>query len=171
MEKNSNYKIRLAEIEIFGFDVDGVISDGTIQLDGEGEWVRNMHVRDGLAMKMALEKGYKIVIITAGTSQKVRERMNYLGIQDVHMGVTNKLSVLQTYVKSNGLKMTNVLYMGDDLPDYECIVNSGVGTCPNDAVREIREVSDYVSHVEGGKGAVREVIEQVMRLKGDWPLF
>jgi 3-deoxy-D-manno-octulosonate 8-phosphate phosphatase (KDO 8-P phosphatase) len=171
MEKNSNYKIRLAEIEIFGFDVDGVISDGTIQLDGEGEWVRNMHVRDGLAMKMALEKGYKIVIITAGTSQKVRERMNYLGIQDVHMGVTNKLSVLQTYVKSNGLKMTNVLYMGDDLPDYECIVNSGVGACPNDAVREIREVSDYVSHVEGGKGAVREVIEQVMRLKGDWPLF
>jgi 3-deoxy-D-manno-octulosonate 8-phosphate phosphatase (KDO 8-P phosphatase) len=171
MEKNSNYKTRLAAITVFALDVDGVISDGTIQLDAQGEWVRNMHVRDGLAMKMAMEKGYKVVIITAGNSQKVKERLHYLGIQDVFLGVGNKLEVLKGYVHANGLSMSNVLYMGDDLPDYECIVHSGVGTCPNNAVREIREVSDYVSHMDGGHEAVREVIEQVMRLKGDWPLF
>jgi 3-deoxy-D-manno-octulosonate 8-phosphate phosphatase (KDO 8-P phosphatase) len=169
--KNSNYKTRLNDIKILAFDVDGVISDGTILLDGQGEWVRNMHVRDGLAMKMAIEKGYKVVIITAGTSQKVRDRMNYLGIHDVHMGVSNKFQVLQGFVKSSGMTLENVLYMGDDLPDYECILNSGVGACPRDAVREIREISDYVSHMDGGHGAVREVIEQVMRVHGDWPVF
>lgn len=168
MEKNSNYKTRLKDIKLFVFDVDGVISDGSVLMDADGEWVRNMHVRDGLAMKLALGQGFDVAIITAGTSKKVEERMRYLGIKHVFMGVMNKISVLNELVLSLNLNLEQTLYMGDDLPDYKCLKVVGVSACPNDAVVEIRQVCDYISHFQGGKGAVRDVIEQTMKVQGKW---
>lgn len=168
MEKSSNYKTRLKDIRLFVFDVDGVISDGSVLMDGDGEWVRNMHVRDGLAMKLALKHGFEVAIITAGTSKKVEERMRYLGVQHVFMGVMDKITVLNSFLANQSLSLVETLYMGDDLPDYKCIQAVGVGSCPNDAVMEIRAISDYISHFPGGRGAVRDVIEQTMKVQGKW---
>jgi 3-deoxy-D-manno-octulosonate 8-phosphate phosphatase (KDO 8-P phosphatase) len=168
MKKNSNYKTRLKDIQLFVFDVDGVISDGSVLMDGAGEWVRNMHVRDGLAIKLALKQGFEVAIITAGTSKKVEERMRYLGIEYVFMGVMDKISVLKEFLKQRELELEQTLYMGDDLPDFKCLQAVGVSTCPNDAVVEIRAISDYISHFSGGRGAVRDVIEQTMKVQGKW---
>ena len=168
MEKSSNYKTRLKDIRLFVFDVDGVISDGSVLMDGYGEWVRNMHVRDGLAMKLAMKHGFQVAIITAGTSKKVEERMRYLGVQHVFMGIMDKITVLNSFLAHQSISLKETLYMGDDLPDYKCISAVSIGTCPNDAVMEIRAISDYISHYSGGRGAVRDVIEQTMKVQGKW---
>lgn len=169
MEKKLNYKTNLRTVKLMVFDVDGVLSDGHVFLDADGEMMRNTHVRDSLAIKIALKSGLKVAVISAGTSQKVKERMHYLGIQDVFMGVYNKFEVLEKYCSSKQIDLKNVLYMGDDLPDYECMTNVGVATCPHNAVVEIRSISDYISHIDGGKGCVRDIIEQTLRVQGFWP--
>lgn len=167
--KKLNYKTRLQNIKAFVLDVDGVLSDGTVQLDASGEMTRNMNVRDGLAIRLALEAGFKIVIISAGTSLKVVDRLNYLGVCDVFMSIENKLDCLNTYLKDKNIMYEHVLYMGDDFPDAQCLRKVGVSTCPQDAMHEIRNLVDYISHVEGGKGAVRDVIEQTLRVQNHWP--
>lgn len=169
MTTKSNYKINLREIQLFVFDVDGVISDGVVYLDADGEMMRNCHVRDSLALKLALQAGFEILIISAGTSQKVKERMNYLGIKHVRLGCYKKFEELSKFCAEHNYPLNNVLYMGDDLPDYECMRNVGVATCPHDAVVEIRTIADYISHTNGGKGCVRDVIEQTLRVQGKWP--
>ena len=169
MEKKLNYKENLRKIELFVFDVDGVMTDGLVQLDAAGEMVRNTHVNDGLAIKLALKAGLKVAVISAGTSQKVKERMHYLGIQDVFMGVYAKFDILKEYTSSINVDLQNVLFMGDDLPDYECLANVGVATCPNDAAMEIRSIADYISHKKGGYGCIRDIVEQTLRVQGYWP--
>lgn len=169
MTTKLNYKTKLRDVELFVFDVDGVISDGVVYLDADGEMMRNCHVRDSLAIKLALKAGLKILIVSAGHSMKVKERMYYLGIDDVKMGVYKKFEVLTQYCNEKGISLDNVLYMGDDLPDYECLKHVGVSTCPDDAVVEIRSIVDYTSHINGGKGCVRDVIEQTLRVQGKWP--
>jgi 3-deoxy-D-manno-octulosonate 8-phosphate phosphatase (KDO 8-P phosphatase) len=169
MATKLNYKINLKNVELFVFDVDGVLSDGVVYLDADGEMMRNCHVRDSLAIKLALTAGLQVLVISAGTSQKVKERMHYLGIEDVMMGVYKKFETLQAYCTEKGIDLNNVLYMGDDLPDYECMSHVGVATCPHDAVVEIRGIADYISHVDGGKGCVRDVIEQTLRVQKKWP--
>jgi 3-deoxy-D-manno-octulosonate 8-phosphate phosphatase (KDO 8-P phosphatase) len=119
-------------------------------------------------MKLAMKYGFEVAIITAGTSKKVEERMRYLGVQHVFMGVMDKITVLNTFLTNQSISLKETLYMGDDLPDYKCISAVSVGTCPNDAVMEIRAVSDYISHFPGGRGAVRDVIEQTMKVQGKW---
>ncbi len=169
MTKKSNYKVNLRNIQLFVFDVDGVLSDGVVYLDADGEMMRNCHVRDSLAIKLALHAGIDILVISAGNSKKVEERMRYLGIEHVKMGCYKKFEELTHFCAEHDYQFENVLYMGDDLPDYECLSQVGVATCPANAAIEIRGIADYISHIEGGKGCVRDVIEQTLRVQGKWP--
>lgn len=168
MKINSNYKQRLANITTFIFDVDGVFTNGEIYFHENGETIRSLNAKDGYALGAALEKGFKLAIITRGDSQIVKKTFAKVGVKDVFLSVMNKGDVFDTFLKNNKLSPEEVLYMGDDIPDYECLKKSGIGTCPRDAVKELRVIADYVSTFDGGKGAVRDVIEQTMRVQGKW---
>ena len=163
-----SYKQRLPKITTFIFDVDGVLTDGSVILDSSGEMVRTMHTKDGYALQHAVKKGYNIVIITGGNSIMVKKRLEGLGIRDVFLAVHDKLPVMNKYLKENQINNQEVLYMGDDIPDFPCLKEVGVSTCPHDAAIEIREISDYISHIDGGKGCVRDVIEQTLRVQNKW---
>ena len=168
MEKNTNYKTRLKSITTFVLDVDGVLTNGKVILEASGEMTRTMSTRDGYIIQRALKKGYNVCIITLGNSKMVENRMNYLGVNDVFSSVENKLETLNSYCSSKNITLENVLYMGDDMPDIDCIKSVSIGACPNDAVPEIREIADYISHVNGGDGCVRDVMEQVLKINNDW---
>jgi len=127
-----------------------------------------MNVKDGYAMKNALNKGYRVCIISGGTNEGVRTRLAALGIEDIYLGAHNKIKQYQTLIEKYNLQPENVLYMGDDVPDYPVMKIVGLATCPNDAVREIQEVSKYISDKKGGEGCVRDVIEQVLRVQQKW---
>ena len=163
-----SYKQKLSKITTFAFDVDGVLTDGSIILDSHGEMVRTMHTKDGYALQHAIKKGFNIVIITGGNSNMVKKRLEGLGIKDVFLSAHHKLHILKEYLSNKKINADEVLYMGDDIPDYRCLKFSGISTCPKDACVEIREICDYISHVDGGKGAVRDVIEQTLRVQGKW---
>lgn len=166
MEKN--FKQLLKQVEAFIFDVDGVLTDGSINLLPDGEQVRTMNIKDGYALKLAVGKGYKVAIISGGRSEAVRKRMNSLGIFDVYLGADIKKDLYDEFILTHNIKPENVLYMGDDMPDYEIMKLIGVPTCPNDAVHQIREISLYVSPKKGGEGCVRDVIEQTLLVQGKW---
>ncbi len=166
--EDKSYKEYLEHITTFIFDVDGVLTDGTISLTTSGEMLRTMHTKDGFALKTALLSGYKICVISGGSNEGVRERMKGLGITDIYLGAHNKIEQLNHYFELHGIKAENVLYMGDDIPDYPVMKLVGLPTCPQDAVPEIKAVSKYVSHKSGGKGCVRDVIEQVLKVQGKW---
>jgi len=166
MEKS--YKELMNDITTFVFDVDGVLTDGTIHVALDGEMLRNMNIKDGYAMKAAVENGYHVCIISGGKNDGVRIRLNNLGIKEVYLGVHNKVITLQEYLKTYNIEASQVLYMGDDIPDYWVMQEVGLPTCPQDAVAEIKQISKYISHKMGGKGAVRDVIEQVMKVQGKW---
>ena len=127
-----------------------------------------MNVKDGYAMKTALNKGYNICIISGGNNEGVRVRLRGLGITDIHLGVSNKIDTLDEYFDVYNIKAENALYMGDDIPDYHVMKMVGMPCCPNGAVAEIKEISKYISHKQGGKGCVRDVIEQVLKVQGKW---
>lgn len=167
MEEKS-YKEYLEHITTFVFDVDGVLTDGTISLTTSGEMLRTMHTKDGFALKTALLSGYKVCVISGGSNEGVRERLRGLGITDIYLGAHNKIEQLNHYFDLHGIKAENVLYMGDDIPDYPVMKLVGLPTCPQDAVPEIKAISKYVSHKNGGKGCVRDVIEQVLKVQGKW---
>jgi 3-deoxy-D-manno-octulosonate 8-phosphate phosphatase (KDO 8-P phosphatase) len=164
----ANFKELLPEVNSFVFDIDGVLSDGSILVTENGEQLRTMNTRDGIAITMALNKGYNIAVISGGSSESVLHRFRYLGISDVFLGVSDKTEVLHNYFKGKNISSENVLYMGDDIPDYYPMKVCGVATCPKDAAIEIKEIADYISDKDGGKGCVRDIIEQVMRCNGDW---
>lgn len=166
MEKS--FKELMNDITTFILDVDGVLTDGTIHVTQNGEMLRNMNIRDGYAMKAAVENGYNVCIISGGKNDGVRIRLNNLGIQEVHLGVHDKVVILQEYLKNYNIDASQVLYMGDDIPDYWVMQKVGLPSCPQDAVPEIKSVSKYISHKLGGQGAVRDVIEQVMKVQGKW---
>lgn len=167
MEEKS-YKEYLEHITTFIFDVDGVLTDGTISLTTSGEMLRTMHTKDGFAMKTALEAGYKVCIISGGSNEGVRQRLKGLGITDIYLGIHNKIEQMDEYMNINAIKHENVLYMGDDIPDYPVMKLVGLPTCPQDAVPEIKAISKYISHKNGGQGCVRDVIEQVLKVQGKW---
>lgn len=163
-----SYKLRLPNITTFIFDVDGVLTDGSVILDSTGEMVRTMHTKDGYALQHAVKKGYNIVIITGGHSTMVKRRLEGLGIQEVFLSTHEKLPVMDKYLANNNISNSEVLYMGDDIPDLPCLKAVGISTCPNDAAIEIRDSVDYISHIDGGKGCVRDVLEQTMRVQNKW---
>ncbi len=165
---SENFKIKLRSITCLIFDVDGVLTNGTL-LVTPNELHRTMNIKDGYALKAAVDAGYKVCIISGGKSESVRKRLSDLGINDIHLGVQDKKAILKKIMDEGKLQATNVLYMGDDLPDYEVMQISGLPCCPADACPEIKALSIYISAQKGGEGCARDVIEQVMRLHNKWP--
>jgi 3-deoxy-D-manno-octulosonate 8-phosphate phosphatase (KDO 8-P phosphatase) len=165
-----NFKTKLTRVKTFLFDVDGVLTDGSIGLLPTGEQVRTMNTKDGYALQLAIKKGYRIAIITGGKSESVRIRLNGLGITDVYLGIQNKLDVYKEYIEIHRLNPDDILYMGDDIPDYEVMQRVGIPTCPHDSAPEIKALCIYVSDKKGGEGCVRDVIEQVMKVQGTWKI-
>lgn len=157
-------------IRAFIFDVDGVLTDGTVQLLPGGEQSRKMNTRDGYALQLAVKMGYRIAVISGGRSESVVSRLNGLGITDVFTNVTNKVDRLEDYALEHDLMWEQVLYMGDDIPDYRAMQLCGLAACPADAAPEIKSISRYISPVTGGHGCVRDVIEKVLKLNGHWLL-
>ena len=155
-------------ITTFVFDVDGVLTDGTLLVLNDGQMARQMNIKDGYALQLAIKKGYRVVVISGGTSEAVTMRLNKLGVTDVFLSVENKKEKLLAYVEQHRLKWDEVLFMGDDIPDHAAMQLIGMPCCPADAVAEIKQISKYISPVEGGKGCVREVIEKVLKLNGQW---
>jgi 3-deoxy-D-manno-octulosonate 8-phosphate phosphatase (KDO 8-P phosphatase) len=166
MEKS--YKEYLKQITTFVFDVDGVFTDGSLLITSTGEMLRKMNVKDGYALKTALTKGYHVCIISGGTNEGVRERLKMLGVTDIYLGAHHKENELQEFLKAKNIKAEEVLYMGDDLPDLPVMQLVGLATCPQDAVPEVKSIAKYISHKNGGEGCVRDVIEQVLKVRGDW---
>lgn len=166
MEKS--YKEIMPQISTFIFDVDGVLTDSTVTIFPNGELVRKMNVRDGYAMKTAIDMGYNICIITGGTNEAIKSRLRGLGITDIYLGAHNKIEQLDEYLDIYSIKPENVLYMGDDIPDYPVMKIVGLPTCPKDAAPEIQEISKYISQKKGGNGCVRDVIEQVLKVQDKW---
>lgn len=159
------------QIRTFLFDVDGVFTNSQLLITEEGHLLRSMTVRDGYAVKQALKKGYRIAVITGGRSTGVIQRLNNLGIQDVFSGVQNKLEVYRQYLASYQMSGDEVLYLGDDLPDFEVMQKVRLACAPRDAAPEILQIADYISPCKGGEGCVRDVIEKVLKLNHDWPNF
>lgn len=164
----TNYKSLLNSIKAFVLDVDGVLTDGTLYLL-QGEQYRAMNIRDGYAMAEAVKAGYHLMVISGGSSESVRTRLQGLGIEEVFLGVEDKLSTLEMLMKKYNLTREQILYMGDDLPDFTVIQAAGLRTCPADAAPEIKSMCQYISPIAGGKGCVRDVIEQVMKAQKSWP--
>lgn len=163
-----NYKVKLHNVKAFIFDYDGVMSDGMIYCGCTQTIVRSGNVKDGYAIQYAIKCGYKVAILSGGRGESITERCAMLGIKDVFVSCENKMDMFNKFLADNGLEAKNVLYMGDDIPDYDIMVMAGVACCPKDAAQEIKDVSDYISDKDGGCGCVRDVIEQVLRLQGQW---
>jgi 3-deoxy-D-manno-octulosonate 8-phosphate phosphatase (KDO 8-P phosphatase) len=159
---------KFKHITSFVFDVDGVLTDGTILVLPDGVHARKMNIKDGYALQLAAKKGYKIFIISGGDSLEVKERLQKLGIAEVHMKVANKSELLHILMTKHDLTAAECLYMGDDIPDKHVMQLIGLPCCPADAVQEIKAISTYISPYKGGEGCVREVVEKVMKLRGDW---
>ena len=163
-----NYKEYLNHITTFIFDVDGVLTDGSIQVSTEGELLRTMNIKDGYALKTAQTEGYNVCIISGGKNEGVRKRLRDLGITNIFLGVQDKVEQLKEYFDVYDINADNVLYMGDDIPDLYPMQLVGLPCCPQDAAAEIKDISLYISHRKGGKGCVRDVIEQVLKVQGKW---
>lgn len=163
-----SYKQILNRIDTFIFDVDGVLTDGSVALIPPDNMVRTMNTRDGFALQYAIKKGYHIAIITGGTSEMVRTRLEYLGITDIYLRASNKMECFNDFIQKSVKDTSQIAYMGDDLPDYHVMKKVALPSCPKDAATEIREIAKYVSPFEGGKGCVRDLIEQTLRCRGDW---
>ena len=166
-----SYKQLLANITTFIFDVDGVLTNGMLTIMPDGELLRHMNVKDGYALKTALNSGYRICVISGGTNEGVRKRLEVLGIKDIYLGAHNKIVQYQQLVKNYDLKPENVLYMGDDLPDIPVMQLVGLPCAPNDATPEVQKIAKYISYQKGGEGCVRDVIEQTMRVQQKWNTY
>jgi 3-deoxy-D-manno-octulosonate 8-phosphate phosphatase (KDO 8-P phosphatase) len=163
-----SYKEKLVKIKNFFFDVDGVFTDGSIIVDNSGNELRVFSTRDGIAVKLATDKGYNFCVISGGKNEGVRKRLNKLGIKNVYLGVNNKMEVFKSFMNDNNLKTTETMFMGDDIPDIQILKMVGLSCCPNDAANEVREVVDYISIKKGGEGCVRDIIEQILTIQKNW---
>ena len=163
-----SYKEIMNDITTFVFDVDGVLTDGSVHVTNEGEMLRIMNIRDGYALKAAIDSGYNVCIISGGSNEGVRIRLRNLGVTDIHLGTPDKVKTFKEYAAVHTVNPEQVLFMGDDIPDYHVMKLVGLPSCPQDASPEIKTISKYISHKNGGKGAVRDVIEQVMKVQGKW---
>lgn len=164
-----NYKIALRNIKLLVFDVDGVFTNNQILITESGEQLRSMNTRDGFALKMALNKGLEVAIITGGNSVGVQKRFEYLGLEKhIYLGAKDKLSLLKQIASDLNIQASEIAYLGDDIPDYEAMMFCGCKVCPVDAVPEILKIADYVSPIKGGEGVVRDLIEQTLKVQDKW---
>ena len=159
---------QLKKVTTFIFDMDGVLTDGQLLLTENNVWLRSMNIKDGYALQAAIKAEYKIMILSGSNSEPVSLRLKKLGLIHIFMNVKNKKEFLLDFLQKNNIANEEILYMGDDMPDMECMKIAGVASCPLDAVPDIRAIADYISPFTGGKGCVRDVIEKVMKLNGDW---
>lgn len=162
------FKENLKNIRAFAFDVDGVLSANNVPLHPNGEPMRVMNIKDGYALQYAVKKGYPVAIITGAKTEAVRIRFEGLGITDIYLASSYKMKDFEDFATKYGLSFSDILYMGDDIPDYHVMKACGFPCCPNDAVSEIREISCYISPKEGGMGCGRDVIEQVLKAQDKW---
>lgn len=165
-----SHKTKLKNIKAFVFDVDGVFTDGNVYLMPDKNMCRVMNVLDGYAVVKAIKNNYRIGVITGGDDPMVRHRINYLGISDYYAKIGNKLEKFEEFKQKYQLSNEEILTMGDDLPDIAMMKISGISACPENAVPDVKAICDYISPIQGGKGAVRDVIEQVMKVQGKWIL-
>jgi 3-deoxy-D-manno-octulosonate 8-phosphate phosphatase (KDO 8-P phosphatase) len=167
-KSNMNILGLFKQITTFVFDVDGVLTDGTVFVLEDGLQARRMNIKDGFALQMAEKNGYRVLVISGGNSPQVAQRLEKLGISNVHMAVLDKKKFLLDYMSENKLKAEEVLYMGDDLPDLPAMSVVGLPCCPADAVNEVKETVQYISPFNGGNACVRDVIEKVLKLNDNW---
>lgn len=158
----------LSKIKALVFDVDGVLSENTIPMDAEGQPLRTLNVKDGYAIQLAVKMGLTVAIISGGRSEVVVKRYQYLGVKHIYMGSHIKIHDLDDLMLQTGIALDEMLYMGDDIPDYEVMQRVGLPVCPADAAPEVKAISRYVSPCEGGRGAARDVIQQVLEAQGKW---
>ena len=166
--ENKNYKELLKEVTTFILDVDGVLTNGKILVTSKGKMLREMNTKDGFIIKYALDKGFKIFIISGGTNKGVKERLKDLGIEEIFLGEHTKKDTYDKLIKKYNLKKNEIVYMGDDIPDIPVMKKIGVPCCPNDAVPDVKQISIYISKKNGGQGCVRDIIEQTLRVQNKW---
>ncbi len=164
----SNFRALLSEVTTFVFDYDGVMTDGTVYMDANGEPLRTSNVKDGYALQLAGKLGYNMAVISGAFCPSVIRRLNALGVSDVFIGVPDKVRKLQEYMDEKRLKPEQIVYVGDDIPDLRVMQMVGIPVCPADAAHEIKEISVYISHACGGRGCVRDIIEQTLKVQGRW---
>lgn len=164
----ANYKLILKNITTFIFDIDGVLTNAQLLVTSDGQLLRSMNVRDGFAFKQAINSGYRICIISGGKNEGVRKRLTNLGVEDIFLGVEDKVEELQSILEKYEIDPENVAYMGDDIPDTFPMAKVGLPTCPQDAEPEVKNISTYISHRNGGQGCARDLIEQVMKIQNKW---
>ena len=166
MEKS--YKEIMPQISTFVFDVDGVLTDGSVTIFPNGELIRTMNTKDGYALKTAVNLGFNVCIITGGSNESIKMRLEGLGVTEIYLQAHNKVDQLKDYMNNHKIAPENILYMGDDIPDYPPMKMVGLPTCPKDAVAEVQSIAKYISQKKGGKGCVRDVIEQVLKVQDKW---
>lgn len=163
-----NFKELLPGVRAFAFDIDGVLSSQTVHMSEDGIPMRTANIKDGYVLQLAVKLGYKIAIITGGNTQSVRKRYEGLGITDIYMGQSTKMGAYTEWRDKHSLKDSEIMYMGDDMPDLPLLKVVGVPVCPIDACVDVKEVCRYISPFKGGECCVRDVVEQVLRAKGEW---
>jgi len=156
------------KITTFIFDIDGVLTDGTLLVLRDGLQARQMHVKDGFGLQMAMKNGYNVFVVSGGVSEESRKRLEYLGIKEIHIGIGDKTKFVSDILKNKKIKWEEVLYMGDDLPDIPLMAKVGLSACPADAVNEVKSIAKYISPINGGWGCVRDVIEKVLKTNDHW---
>lgn len=164
----SSINYDLSKIKAFIFDVDGVLSPNSIPLSPEGEPMRMVNIKDGFAINLAVQNGYGVAIITGADTENVRKRFSRLGVKDIYLKSKIKIHDLNDYMQKTGYKPEEIMYSGDDLPDYHVMQTVGLAVAPADAAHEIRSIAQYITYCKGGDGVARDVIEQVMKAQGKW---
>ena len=164
----TSYKTQLKNITTLVFDVDGVLTDSSVLVTTDGEMLRQMNTRDGFALKAAVDAGLHVCVISGGSNEGVRKRLEGLGLSHIILGSHNKVEHLNNLISTLKIKAEDIMYMGDDVPDIPAMAMVGLACCPQDAAPEVKAISGYISHVNGGRGAARDIIEQILKIKGHW---
>lgn len=164
----NGWEKRLGNVTTFIFDYDGVMTDGTVYMDSNGDPLRTSNVKDGYALQLASKLGYHVAVISGAVVTNITKRLNSLGVQDVFTGIPDKVVKLKAYMEQYGLQPEQIVYMGDDIPDLPVMRSVGVAACPADAAPEIRQICHFVSERPGGRGCVRDIIEQTLKVQGKW---
>ena len=158
----------MKNVTAFIFDYDGVMTDGTVYMDSNGDPLRTSNVKDGYALQLAGKLGYHLAVISGAVVTNITKRLNMLGVTDVFTGIPDKVVKLEEYMEQYGLKPEQIVYVGDDIPDLPVMRLVGVAACPADAAPEIRQICHFISERPGGRGCVRDIIEQTLKVQGKW---